>query len=78
VPEPGFRLETQRTILGRARSLFGERAKIELSLVEHIDPLPSGKRSYILSTIAQGEGDVPPSFAADAHRVNPESPEVHS
>ncbi|MDD5646090.1 MAG: hypothetical protein PHW86_02845 [Candidatus Bipolaricaulis sp.] len=50
VPEPTFRDAARRTILERARSLFGEGAEIQVSLVERIVPLPAGKRAYILSS----------------------------
>ncbi|MDD5264065.1 MAG: hypothetical protein PHU43_04420 [Candidatus Bipolaricaulis sp.] len=51
VPEPTFDDETRRTILRRAHALFGDRATLELSLVERIAPLPAGKHAYILSTV---------------------------
>ncbi|MCX6094105.1 MAG: hypothetical protein NTY63_04680 [Candidatus Bipolaricaulota bacterium] len=57
VPEPTFGDETRRAILRRAQSLLGDRAAVELSLVERIEPLPAGKHAYILSTVDRpGEG----------------------
>ncbi|MEN6369369.1 MAG: hypothetical protein ABFD77_06685 [Thermotogota bacterium] len=57
VPEPTFGDETRRTILRRAQALLGNRATVELSLVERIDPLPAGKHAYILSTVDRRGGD---------------------
>ncbi len=51
VPEPTFSDETRRAILRRAQSLLSDRATVELSLVERIEPLAAGKHAYILSTV---------------------------
>jgi phenylacetate-CoA ligase len=57
VPEPTFCEETGRVILRRAQSLLGDRATVDLSLVERIEPLPAGKHAYILSAVHRRDGD---------------------
>ncbi|MGD9675196.1 MAG: hypothetical protein AB7V19_00725 [Candidatus Bipolaricaulia bacterium] len=61
VPETAFRDSARRIILQRARSLFGEGAEIQISLVERIAPLPAGKRAYILSSPEPPADDRRPS-----------------
>lgn len=51
MPLPGF--DEEPIIRSRLGDILGEEAEIELSLVDEIPALPSGKRPYILNRMSR-------------------------